>query len=224
MTRSRSAFLSPRLILTDIEGTTTPLAFVHNTLFPYARTRLPALITRPGPAVQAVLANVPGPDQLATLLAWMDRDVKAGPLKTLQGIAWADGYLDGSIIGALYPDVAPALVRWHAAGIGLAVYSSGSVAAQRLLFRHSVAGNLEGLFAAFFDTATGNKRDPPSYSAIATSCGTAPTDILFLSDVAEELDAADQAGLSTCQLIRPEDRTVASGRHRTATTFDAALR
>jgi len=173
--------------------------------------------------VQAALASVPGPNQLATLLGWMDGDVKAGPLKTLQGIAWADGYVDGSIVGALYPDVAPALIRWQAAGIDLAVYSSGSVAAQRLLFRHSVAGDLEGLFAAFFDTATGGKREQASYSAIATMCRTAPTDILFLSDVAEELDAADQAGLTTCQLIRPEDGTVASGRHRTATTFDAVL-
>ena len=109
------------------------------------------------------------------------------------------------------------------AGIDLAVYSSGSVAAQRLLFRHSVAGDLEGLFAAFFDTATGGKREQASYSAIATMRRTAPTDILFLSDVAEELDAANQAGLTTCQLIRPEDGTVASGRHRIATTFDAVL-
>ncbi len=196
---------------------------MRDTLFPYARARLPALITYPGPAVQAALASVPGPDQLATLLGWMDGDVKAGPLKTLQGIAWADGYVDGSIVGALYPDVAPALARWQAAGIDLAVYSSGSVAAQRLLFRHSVAGDLEGLFSAFFDTATGGKREAASYRSIATACQTAPTDILFLSDVAEELDAADQAGLTTCQLIRPEDGTVASGRHRTATTFDAVL-
>ena len=184
---------------------------------------MPALITGPDPAVQAALASVPGPNQLATLLGWMDGDVKAGPLKTLQGIAWADGYVDGFIVGALYPDVAPALARWQAAGIDLAVYSSGSVAAQRLLFRHSVAGDLEGLFAAFFDTATGGKREAASYRSIATACQTAPTDILFLSDVAEELDAADQAGLTTCQLIRPEDGTVASGRHRTATTFDTVL-
>ena len=223
MTRSRSASLSPSLILLDIEGTTTPIAFVRDTLFPYGRTRLPALLANPDPAVQAALADVPGPDRLRTLLAWMDGDVKAGPLKTLQGIAWADGYADGSIVGALYPDVPPALARWNAAGVELAVYSSGSVAAQRLLFRHSVAGNLEGLFIAYFDTAMGAKREPASYTAIASARQTAPADILFLSDVEEELDAAHEAGLATCQLVRPEDGTMACGRHRTATTFDQVL-
>lgn len=220
---SRSAFLSPKLIITDIEGTTTPIAFVRDTLFPYARARLPALITRPDPAVRAALADVAGPNRLATLLAWMDGDVKAGPLKTLQGIAWADGYADGSIVGALYPDVAPTLARWHAAGVRLAVYSSGSVAAQRLLFRHSVAGDLEQLFSAYFDTAIGGKRAPTSYGAISDACQTKPADILFLSDVAEELDAANEAGLPTCQLVRPQDGTVASGRHRIATTFDEVM-
>ena len=223
MTRSRSVSLSPRLILTDIEGTTTPIAFVRDTLFPYARVRLPALLSVPDPAVQAALADVPGSDRLATLLAWMDGDVKAGPLKTLQGIAWAYGYADGSIIGALYPDVAPALARWHAGGVGLAVYSSGSVAAQRLLFRHSVGGDLEGLFTAYFDTATGGKQEPASYIAIVAACQTAPGNILFLSDTAAELDAAQRAGMTTCQLVRSQDGTVASGRHRVATHFNEVL-
>ena len=217
--QSRSAFLSPKLVLTDIEGTTTPIAFVRDTLFPYARSRLAAFIQRPDPAVQGALAAVPGPDRLATLLAWMDADAKEGPLKALQGMIWAVGYADGTLKGALYTDVAPALQAWHRAGVRMAVYSSGSVAAQRLLFRHSVAGNLEPLFANFFDTGVGNKREPGSYAAIARAVVQEPSAILFLSDIEAELDAAAAAGLDTCQLVRAADGTQASARHRRAGDF-----
>lgn len=217
--RSRSAFLSPKLVLTDIEGTTTPIAFVRDILFPFARSRLAAFIQQPDPAVHAVLAAVPGPDRLATLLAWMDADAKEGPLKALQGMIWAVGYADGTLKGALYTDVAPALRGWHRAGMRMAVYSSGSVAAQRLLFRHSVAGDLEPLFANFFDTAVGNKREPGSYAAIARTVAHAPSAILFLSDIEAELDAAAAAGLDTCQVVRTADGTQASRRHRSAGDF-----
>ncbi len=168
--------------------------------------------------VQSALNAVPGPDRLATLLAWMDSDAKVTPLKTLQGIIWAAGYADGSIQGALYPDVAPALARWHRAGIRLAVYSSGSVAAQRLLFRHSVAGDVSALFDAHFDTGAGPKREAASYTAIATALAVMPKRILFLSDVVDELDAARAAGCDTCQVVRPDDGAIA-GTHRTATSF-----
>lgn len=209
----------------DIEGTTTPIAFVHDVLFPYARARLPSLVRErahePDVAAElaAVQAQAPGQDTLAVLLGWMDADVKATPLKALQGLLWREGYADGTLRGALYPDVAPALRRWRAAGTRLFAYSSGSVEAQRLLFGHSDAGDLLGLFDGFFDTRTGPKRDAGSYRAIAAAAGLPAQAMLFLSDVAEELDAAAAAGLRTCQVVREADGTRPSGRHPHAAEF-----
>ena len=220
----------PACILTDIEGTTTPIAFVHDVLFPYARARLPAFLrahaAQPDVAreLDEVARLTPGADPLASLLGWMDADAKIGPLKTLQGLIWAEGYADGSLKGALYPDVAPALRAWRAAGMQLFVYSSGSVAAQKLLFRCSVAGDLEGLFNGFFDTAIGAKREAASYSVIARAVDASPHTILFLSDVAQELDAAKSAGMLTCQLLRPQDGTVASASHAHALSFAQVMR
>ena len=207
-------------VVLDVEGTTTPIAFVHEVLFPYARARMAALVEAGGPEVDAALEQVPGPDRLSTLLGWMDADVKATPLKALQGLAWREGYADGSLRGAIYPDVAPALMRWRAEGVRLFVYSSGSVEAQRQLFRHSAAGDLAGLFEAHFDTTTGPKREAASYGAIAAAAGMAPGAMLFLSDVVAELDAAAGAGMRTCQLVRAEDGTVAGAGHATATDLD----
>jgi enolase-phosphatase E1 len=212
-----------RAVLTDIEGTTSAIAFVKDTLFPFAEAALDGFLEAHGdtPEVAAIMAEVPGPDRRATLRGWMAEDVKATPLKALQGLIWRAGFEDGRLRGHLWPDVAPCLRAWHAAGIGLAVYSSGSVEAQRLLFRHSLAGDLEPLFSGFFDTRTGHKRERASYVAIAASLGLAPGEVLFLSDVAEELDAAGAAGLRVCQLVRPADGTVASGRHPAAADFPA---
>lgn len=209
-------------VVTDIEGTTTtPISFVHNVLFPAARAGLPALLRDRAaePDVAAALREVPGPDKLATLLGWMDGDVKAGPLKSLQGILWRDAYASGSVRGALHPDVPPCLRRWSKAGLRLFVYSSGSVEAQRLLFAHSDAGDLVPLFAGFFDTAIGAKRDPASYAAIATSLRLPAHELLFLSDVEAELDAAAAAGLRACQLVRPGDGTLPSTRHPACADF-----
>ena len=214
-----------RCVVTDIEGTTTRIAFVRDVLFPYARARLPAFLREHGGRedVAHELAEIgrlaPGSDPATQLLHWMDADAKIGPLKTLQGLIWAEGYADGTLKGELYPDVAPALRRWHGAGLRLFVYSSGSVAAQRLLFRCSVAGDLEGLFSDFFDTGIGHKREAASYAKIARKAGAPAGEMVFLSDVAEELDAAAEAGLRTCQLLRPEDGTVASARHAHASSF-----
>ena len=212
-----------RLVLTDIEGTTSAIAFVKETLFPFAEAALEGFLAARGeePAVAALLAEVPGPDRVATLRAWMADDVKATPLKTLQGMIWEAGFRDGRLRGHLWPDVAPCLRAWHAAGLGLAVYSSGSVAAQKLLFGHSAAGDLLPLFAGFFDTRIGHKREAASYAAIATALGAAPADMLFLSDVAEELDAARESGLATCQLVRAGDGTLPAGRHPEAADFPA---
>lgn len=214
-------------VLTDIEGTTTPIAFVRDTLFPYARARLPSFLAEHGarPEVAAELAEVrrlaPGQPERATLLHWMDADAKITPLKALQGLIWREGYADGSLQGALYPDVAPCLRLWAGAGVRLAVFSSGSTEAQRLIFGHSVAGDLTGLFAGFFDTRVGSKREADSYARLAIALGLPDAEVLFLSDVEAELDAAAAAGLRTCQLVRAADGTVASERHDVAQDFVA---
>jgi enolase-phosphatase E1 len=215
----------PGAIVTDIEGTTTPIAFVHDVLFPYARARLPAILDDPRPdyaeAIAEARALAGGRPVLDALLGWMDADAKVTPLKTLQGLIWDEGFRKGDLHGRLYPDVAPALRGWHASGIGLYVYSSGSEAAQRLLFGHSDAGDLGGLFTGFFDTRIGAKREAGSYRLIARDIGLPASSILFLSDVEQELDAAADTGLSVCQLVRPDDGTVASTRHSTVADFSA---
>jgi enolase-phosphatase E1 len=154
----------------------------------------------------------------------MDEDAKITPLKALQGIVWQDGYEAGLLQGELYPDVAPALRRWHDAGIRLAVYSSGSETAQRLIFGHSVDGDLSALFDAFFDTRIGSKRDAGSYAALVRRLDLPPGRVLFLSDVEAELDAAAQSGLSTCQLVRTGDGTRPGRVHPVAEDFDAVSR
>jgi enolase-phosphatase E1 len=216
--------LPPAAVITDIEGTTTPIAFVRDTLFPYARARLEAALATPeGARIAAeVVGMMPGKSALETLHHWMDEDAKVTPLKALQGLIWDAGYADGTIKGALYPDVTPALRRWVRSGLRLYVYSSGSVAAQKLLFGHSVDGDVTGLFAGFFDTKVGGKKEPESYDRLCIGINVPPAEVLFLSDVEAELDAAAIAGLRTCQLVRPGDGTVASDRHVTAADFPQA--
>ncbi|MCX7931843.1 MAG: acireductone synthase [Rhodovarius sp.] len=222
--------MPPRLVLTDIEGTTTSIAFVQETLFPFAAEAMEGFLAAHGsePEVARLLEEVaalaPGRPPLATLQAWMAEDAKVTPLKTLQGMIWRAGYAEGRLKGHLWPDVAPCLAAWHAAGIGLAVFSSGSEEAQRLLFGHSIAGDLRPLFRAFFDTRMGPKREAASYARIAAALAEPPEGILFLSDVAAELDAARQAGMATCQLVRPQDGTRPAGTHPVAEDFPAVAR
>ena len=215
-----------RAVLTDIEGTTSAIAFVKDTLFPFAEAALDGFLDqREGEGdVAAIMADVPGPDRRATLRRWMAEDAKVTPLKALQGLIWRSGFEDGRLRGHLWPDVPDCLRAWAAGGTALAVYSSGSVAAQKLLFRHSVAGDLERLFSGFFDTRVGAKREAASYAAIAEALGQPAAEILFLSDVAEELDAAAASGLATCQLVRTADGTRPSGRHAEAADFPAVAR
>jgi enolase-phosphatase E1 len=203
----------PAAVLTDIEGTTTPIAFVHEALFPFARARLAAFV-----AAHPAVGGAPTPG-LDILLGQMDRDEKDPVLKAIQGMIWEEGYASGELRGAVYEDVPPALRRWVKAGLRLFVYSSGSVAAQKLLFAHSVAGDLSGLFQGFFDTNVGLKRETGSYARICRGTNLTPGEVLFLSDVEAELDAAAEVGLLTCQLARPADGTVASVRHKVATDF-----
>ena len=174
-------------------------------LFPYARTHLRDYVAAHPGETAAILDEVraaePG-DPVETLLRWIDEDRKATPLKTLQGLIWAQGYADGSLTGHVYPDAAEALRRWHTYGLQLYVYSSGSIAAQKLIFGHSDAGDLTPLFAGYFDTTTGPKKEAESYRKIAAAIGLAPSEILFLSDSLPEIDAARIAGMQALHIDR----------------------
>ncbi|SDF83676.1 acireductone synthase [Onishia taeanensis] len=218
-----------RAIVTDIEGTTGSIAFVHEVLFPYARRQLGDFVRQHyqqadvARQLEATREEAAEPDAdierlIAILEGWIQEDRKATPLKALQGMVWEAGYQAGDFTGHVYPDAAEALMRWHEQGYALYVYSSGSIQAQRLLFGHSDVGDLTPLFAGYFDTTTGPKREAESYRRIVEAIGHAPQEILFLSDVVAELDAARAAGLATCQLVREPGMT--TGEHPLATRFD----
>lgn len=206
-----------RHVLLDIEGTTTSISFVYDVLFPYAAKRLPTFIPErwSDPAVakacDLVLADATGAEHglepqdavLAVLRRQMAGDVKASGLKTLQGLVWKEGYESGAVKGHLYADVQPALERWRAAGVPVAIYSSGSVLAQQLLFRHSMAGDLTPLLAGHYDTTSGPKREAASYQTIAAAWKVAPSDILFGTDQPAEAEAARAAGCQAVLLMRP---------------------
>ena len=214
-------------IITDIEGTTTRISFVTEVLFPYARLHLAAFVRQhqQQPAVLAELTAVreqlqqPEADIeqcISALLSWLDADQKITPLKSLQGMIWQEGYQQGHFTGHLYPDAVAQLQTWQQRGIPLYIYSSGSVTAQQLLFKYSDAGDLTPLLSGYFDTRIGGKRDLASYQAILKQLQLPPAQVLFLSDVVAELDAARQAGLATVQLIREQQAT---GDHPVAENF-----
>jgi len=207
--------MSIKAILTDIEGTTSAVSFVFDVLFPFARQHLPDFVRQNAdkPAVaeqlQAVRADSGEPQAnvervVEILLQWIAEDRKATPLKALQGMVWEQGYNAGQLKGHVYPDAVEALKRWHAEGYRLYVYSSGSIQAQQLIFGCSEAGDLSGLFSGYFDTTSGPKRDAQSYRTIAQAIGCEAGEILFLSDIVQELDAAQAAGMATCGLVRAE--------------------
>lgn len=221
--------MSIRAVVTDIEGTTTDIAFVHEVLFPYSVRALPEFVRAHAtePAVEEALDDTRGvmgaPDAdlelvIMQLLEWIARDQKVTPLKALQGMVWRAGYENGDFTGHVYPDAVTALRAWRERGIDLYVYSSGSVAAQKLLFGHSDAGDLTPLFSGYFDTRVGGKKEAASYRAILQSIGTPAEDTLFLSDVTAELDAAEAAGIRTCLLVREPGLEVKS-RHPVARDF-----
>jgi enolase-phosphatase E1 len=201
-----------RAVLTDIEGTTTSLSFVKDVLFPWSRSHLRDFVRahREEPAVRAVLDDVRaiepaalGTDEIIAVLdRWILEDRKVTPLKALQGIMWRSGYENGELVAHVYDDAVAALRAWHARGIPLYVYSSGSVDAQKLLFGHTSYGDLTPLFSGFFDTTTGSKLDAASYRSIASKVALPPADILFLSDNGAELDAAQLAGMQTSWVDR----------------------
>lgn len=220
-------------IAIDIEGTTSATEFVHQRLFPWTRQHLEGWIAEHGrePQVAAQLAEVRREvgavgtsDRYAVevLRSWIDQDVKATPLKAIQGWMWQEGFASGQLESHLFEDVAPALRAWHEAGLRLAVYSSGSVTAQESWFGHSPAGDLRPLFSGWFDTENaGPKRDEDSYRRIAAHLGSAPNQLLFLSDITSELDAARSAGWHTVGIRRPGEPAwlAGVGRHPEARRF-----
>jgi enolase-phosphatase E1 len=221
-----------RAIVTDIEGTTSSIRFVHDVLFPYARERMAAFVGARAdePQVAAELDAVRREAGVALdldgvirqLIAWIDADRKSTPLKALQGMIWEAGFRNGDFTGHVYADAVRHLKEWRARGVSLYVFSSGSVQAQRLLFGHSDAGDLTSLFSGFYDTRIGAKRDAAAYRAIAADIGLAPADILFLSDIEGELDAARSAGMQTRWLVRDAEPDPAAA-HRQVKDFDAIL-
>lgn len=202
-----------KAIVTDIEGTTSSLSFVKDVLFPYARQHMEVFVHshENDPQVGKLLnevrqlagnASLVLDDVIAQLIRWIDQDKKITPLKALQGLIWEQGYANGDFHGHVYADAVAQLRHWYAAGIKLYVYSSGSVYAQKLLFAHTAFGDLTPLFSGYFDTNIGAKQETRSYQNIAQNIGIRPEDCLFLSDIQGELDAAHQAGMQTCLLMR----------------------
>lgn len=214
--------MAHKVYLLDIEGTTTPIDFVTKTLFPFARREMASFVTKslgdPVMTSDAELLsaeyeaetetppewpNRPDPAEMVPYLLWlMDRDRKSRGLKSIQGRIWEEGYASGRLLGEIYPDVRPAIERWKDAGATVAIFSSGSVLAQKLIFGHLEGGPLTPLLDGYFDTEVGSKREAESYREIARRLGFDGADILFLSDIPQEIDAASLAGLNARQVIR----------------------
>jgi enolase-phosphatase E1 len=233
-------------IVLDIEGTTTPIAFVHEVLFPYARARIRSfLVTHWGSTgISADLANLreqyaadtgqgltpprwtDGPrnveiDSITEYVHWLiDQDRKSTGLKSLQGKIWEQCYLDGTLKAPLFADVLPALERWQHAGLKIGIFSSGSVLAQKLLFAHTEAGDVTPFINAYFDTTTGSKTSVDSYGKIASALRLPPAEVLFISDVIGELDAARTAGMQTLLCLRPGNPPQPPGVHKVIQSFD----
>ena len=203
-------------ILMDIEGTTSSISFVKDVLFPYFLLNIDDInklsnIKEVKYAFGQVLRLVKREENrdittseevILELKKWCGQDLKITPLKTLQGILWQKGYQNGELLGHVYDDVPVMLENWNFLGKKMGIFSSGSVNAQKLLFSHSVKGNLSTYFSNYFDTNIGSKRDSDTYSLITKQLALPSNRILFLSDVIEELAAADMAGMKTIQITR----------------------
>ena len=218
-----------KAIVTDIEGTTSSLSFVRDILFPYARANLPDYVRQHQgePTIKQFLVDTcheagiefDTEGAIAQLIQWIDQDKKITPLKALQGLIWEAGYKQGDFKGHLYQDAIDNLKAWKKKEISLYVYSSGSVLAQKLLFGHTDSGDLRPLFSGYFDTTIGGKKEADSYRKIAEETGFAGNDILFLSDIKEELDAAKTAGFRTICLTRDHEPDV-HAEHPQVGSFD----
>ena len=218
-----------KAIVTDIEGTTSSLSFVKEVLFPYARANLADYVRchAEEPQVKIVLeetckeagAELDTEQSITQLIQWLDEDKKITPLKSLQGLIWEAGYQKGDFKGHVYPDAAAYLKAWKAKGLDLYVYSSGSVYAQKLLIAHTEYGDLTPLFSGYFDTHIGGKKEQESYNKIAKQLGIPGDQVLFLSDIKEELDAAKAAGFQTLWLVR-DSKPDPQAEHQQASSFD----
>lgn len=234
---------APRGILLDIEGTTSSIRFVYDVMFPLVRQELDGYldshwgeeelaeaceqIARDAgcQSLEQAVERAGGGDSRpwvrGQVLRLMDDDVKATGLKQLQGQIWRDGFESGRLKAHLYDDVRPALLRWREAGLDVRIYSSGSVEAQRLFFGHTELGDLLPLLNGHYDTRIGGKREPASYTAIAEQFGRPAGELLFVSDVAAELDAAAAAGLQTALCQRPGNPAPPAGHgHPPVSSFD----
>ena len=233
-----------RALLLDIEGTTTPIDFVLKTLFPFASARAAGFLRRRSndPEIKQLIAELRSTwsgaassgapvwiestpeEKLASAAAYVrwliGRDSKITPLKTLQGKIWEEGFRSGDLKGEVYPDVAPAFIRWREQGRRIAIFSSGSVLAQKLLFANSTAGDLSPSLEAYFDTTTGPKREASSYQRIAAALELAAQQLLFVSDVEAELDAARTAHLHIAHSLRPGIAPLSNPSHKEIRTFD----
>src|SRR6185369_10142270 len=199
--------MSLRAILLDIEGTTTPIAFVHDVLFSYARDHVREFLAA-NPAAEDIallreehandVGAPPLTNDIAAYVEWLIKlDRKSTGLKSLQGKIWRKGYEEGSLKSQVFADVAPAFARWRERGLRISIFSSGSVLAQQLLFAHTEAGDLTPFIESYFDTTVGKKGEAESYRKIAEAMGLKPEEILFISDIGVELEAAKQAGMKT---------------------------
>lgn len=237
-----SSLRKPSVILLDIEGTTTPISFVYETLFTYARAHLQQFLEEHADNEQLhrdldqlirenreeksadtpLISEARSLLQVHNYLVWlMDEDRKSPALKAIQGKIWETGYTSGQLKSAVFTDVPAAFERWHSEGRRVAIYSSGSVLAQKMLFRYSEEGDLTRWIEAYFDTATGAKIEAVSYSRIVQKLGVEAKEMLFLSDSSAELDAAESAGLDVRLTIRPGNRpTPPPVRHLPVFSFD----
>jgi enolase-phosphatase E1 len=231
--------LEVRALLLDIEGTTTPIEFVHQVLFPYARAHAAEYLARNQDSADVLEALALLRDERAAevrlkpdttyvvleyVYSLMDRDKKSPGLKALQGLIWQDGYTSGELRGQVYPDVVPAFERWRARGLGIYIYSSGSVLAQQLLFGSTEAGDLTAFLKGYFDTSVGPKVSPDSYCVIAARIHVPPQEILFVSDVRGELDAARTSGMRTALCVRGSgDGPPGSASHPVIRSFAAIV-
>ena len=225
-------------ILLDIEGTTTPIEFVHEVLFPFARRKIAGYISTNFEKLESEISQlitehekdlgytdhfdpVSAKSVAKYLVFLIDQDRKSTPLKSIQGKIWQEGYESGELKSVIFDDVPRAFERWNAAGITIAIFSSGSVLAQKLLFRYTDHGDLTQFISSYFDTNIGAKRDAQSYALIAAALNTPAGDIVFVSDIIAELDAAREAGLSTALALRPGNAPIETDvSHRVVTTFD----
>lgn len=236
-------------LVLDIEGTTTPIDFVYNVLFPYARENVKPYLAAhlSSPDIQADIRALleqnaedlergldPPPlegspdhilieDAVAYIHWLMDRDSKTTALKSIQGKLWDEGYTRGELHSQVFEDVPRAFERWRQKGKAICIYSSGSVLAQKLLFAHTEAGDLTAYIRAYFDTNIGSKRDAASYRRITSELELAPREIVFISDVTAELDAAAASGFETLLCVRPANPGQPAGAHATIRTFDQIL-